>query len=95
MSRQSTYMSLMDKHGRESPVKLAREERKRDADKGMAEYRAREEAANKNMLRLRALRLAHDAANPPVSKKAKRTRPRKSESLSQYLKREADAGRGT
>jgi hypothetical protein len=88
-------MSLMDKQGRESPVKLAREERRRDADKGMAEYRTREDAANMNMLRLRALRLAHEAANPPAQKTAKRAKPKKSESLSQYLKRETDAGRGT
>jgi hypothetical protein len=85
----------MDKHGRESPVKLAREERRRDADKGIAEYRAREEAANTNMLRLRALRLAHEASNPPAQKVAKKTKPKKSESLTQYLKRETDAGRGT
>ncbi|MDQ8728152.1 hypothetical protein [Bradyrhizobium sp. LHD-71] len=61
----------------------------------MAEYRAREEAINKNMLRLRALRLAHEAASPPARKIAKRAKPKKSENLSQYLKRETDAGRGT
>lgn len=85
----------MNKHGRQSRVKLAREERKRDADKGLTEYRAQEEAANKNMLRLRALRLAHEAANPPVQKIAKKTKSKTSESLSKYLKRETDAGRGT
>lgn len=87
-------MSFMDKRGRGSRAKVTPEDRKRDADKGMAEYRAREEATNKNMLRLRALRLAHEAASPPAQKVANR-KSKKSESLSQYLKRETEAGRGT
>lgn len=75
---------------------MATEKRRRDTDKGMAEYRAREEAESKNMLRLRALRLAREAASPPARNIAERAKPKKkSESLSQYLKRETDAGRGT
>lgn len=78
--------------------KLTAEQKKIEGNKALAEYRAREEAINKNTERLRALRLAHEAQNPPAPKsagKAKSAGNAKKTSLSQYLKRETDAGRGT
>jgi hypothetical protein len=51
-------------------LKKTPEQKKAEAEQGLAEYRAREAAVNKNMERLRALRLAHEAANPPVEKLA-------------------------
>lgn len=51
-------------------VKKTPEQKRAEAEQGLAEYRAREAAVNKNMERLRALRLAHEAANPPVAKPA-------------------------
>ena len=51
-------------------LKKTPEQKKAEAEQGLAEYRAREAAVNKNMERLRALRLAHEAENPPVAKPA-------------------------
>ena len=68
-----------------------------ESDKAIADYRAREDAINRNTERLRALRLARDAQNPPpppAAKGAKAKKPSKA-SLSDYLKREADSGRKT
>jgi hypothetical protein len=77
----------------------AAQERKTEGEKALAEYRAREAAINKNTERLRALRLARDAQNPPPQpatkvKPAARTK-KQAASLSDYLKRENDAGRKT
>jgi hypothetical protein len=95
------YMEAMDnKNTRERP-KLTDEQKKREADKSLADYRAREKAVNDNMARLRAERLAREAANPPspaqakVAKQAKSKSKKGPESLASYLKREKDAGRGS
>jgi|EndMetStandDraft_2_1072991.scaffolds.fasta_scaffold891864_2 hypothetical protein len=89
-----------NKNARERP-KLTDEQKKREADKSLADYRAREKAVNDNMARLRAERLAREAANPPspapakVAKQAKSKSKKGPESLASYLKREKDAGRGS
>lgn len=89
-----------NKNTRERP-KLTDEQKKREADKSLAEYRAREKAVNDNMARLRAERLAREAANPPMpapapAKATKQVKSKKGpESLAAYLKREKDAGRGS
>jgi hypothetical protein len=87
-----------NKNTRERP-KLTDEQKKREADKSLADYRAREKAVNDNMARLRAERLAREAANPPSPAPAKVAKQAKSkkgpESLASYLKREKDAGRGS
>lgn len=85
--------------------KISPEQKKAEADKGLADYRAREAAVNKNTERLRALRLAHEAENPPVPKApkakakakvaAKPPAKKKTAKLSQYLKQESESGRGT
>jgi len=78
----------------------AASQRKSEGEKALAEYRAREDAINKNTERLRALRLARDAQTPPPqqpapkAKSAARAKQPKA-SLSDYLKRESDAGRKT
>jgi hypothetical protein len=68
-----------------------------ESDKAIAEYRAREEAINKNTERLRALRLARDAQIPPeqTTLKAGKAKKQPKASLSDFLKREADSGRKT
>lgn len=48
-----------------NPFKKSPEQKKAEAEQGLAEYRARQAAIDKNTERLRALRLAHEAANPP------------------------------
>lgn len=50
-----------------TPFKKSAEQKKVDAEQGLAEYRNRQAAIDKNTERLRALRLAHEAANPPVA----------------------------
>jgi hypothetical protein len=88
-------MSRMDKNTRERP-KLTDDQKKREADKGLADYRSREKAVNDNMARLRAERLAREATAPPTPtpvKAAKQAKSKRPESLASYLKREKDAGR--
>jgi hypothetical protein len=76
---------------------LQAQQKRFESDKAIAEYRAREEAINRNTERLRALRLARDAQNPPPPPKpvpkAKKNQPKAS--LADYLKRETDSGRKT
>jgi hypothetical protein len=62
----SSYIRLMAR--KSDPFKKTPEEKRAEAEQGLAEYRSREAAVNKNMERLRALRLAHEAANPPAAK---------------------------
>ena len=62
--RQSTYVLGMA----ESPFKKTLDQKLAEASEGYASYRAVEAAAHKNMLRLRAERLAREAANPPEAK---------------------------
>jgi len=51
---------------KDRPNKKTPEQRQAEAAQGMAAHLAEQAAINKNMLRLRALRLAHEAANPPA-----------------------------
>ena len=78
---------------------LKAQEKRFEADKVIAEYRAREEAINRNTERLRALRLARDAQNPPPPPAAKGAakigKKKPKDSLADYLKRETDSGRKT
>jgi hypothetical protein len=68
------------------------EERKRDGEKALAEQRARDEAVNKNMARLRALRLERGATGgrAPDQEKAEKKPPAK---LARYLKHQKNIGR--
>ena len=89
----------MDKKNLTAEERQLKAQQKRfESDKAIAEYRAREEAINRNTERLRALRLARDAQNPP-SQPAPRSRgtgkKKPSTSLADYLKRETDSGRKT
>lgn len=78
---------------------LAAQQRKTEGEKALADYRARQEAIDRNTERLRALRLAREAATPPEpgpTRKRAAVRNQKSKaSLSDYLKRENDSGRKT
>ena len=73
---------------------LKAQQKRFESDQAIADYRAREEAINRNTERLRALRLARDAQNPPPQPAPKAKRKPKA-SLSVYLKRETDSGRKT
>jgi hypothetical protein len=86
-----------------SPAEAQALKARRDADgkKAMAEYEASAEATRAKTERLRALRLARDAALPPVvapvkgakktkSAKAKKEAPGK---LSDWIKGQEDSGR--
>jgi hypothetical protein len=90
---------LMSKKNLTAEERALQAQQKRfESDKAIAEYRAREEAINRNTERLRALRLARDAQNPPPqpspkSKGALKKKP--NTSLADYLKRETDSGRKT
>ena len=57
-------------HMADSPVKKSLAQRHAEASESYASYRAEEEAAHTNMLRLRAERLAREATNPPEGKPA-------------------------
>ena len=92
----------MDKKNLTAEERELKAQQKRfESDKAIAEYRAREEAINRNTDRLRALRLARDAQTPPApppapkSKKVAKGKSGTSTSLSDYLKRETDSGRKT
>jgi hypothetical protein len=59
-------------------LKKSPEQRLAEAEEGIASYRAREAATYTNMLRLRAERLAREAAGPPAAKpEVTKPRPRK------------------
>lgn len=90
----------MDKKNLTAAERELKAQQKRfESDKAIAEYRAREEAINRNTERLRALRLARDAQNPPPAEpapKAKKAAKKKAnDSLTDYLKRETESGRKT
>ena len=51
------------KRNHETGKPTTADQRKRDGEKAMAERRSEAEAVNKNMARLRALRLEREAAN--------------------------------
>lgn len=90
----------MDKKNLTAAERELKAQQKRfESDKAIAEYRAREEAINRNTERLRALRLARDAQNPPPPEpapKAKKAAKKKAnDSLTDYLKRETESGRKT
>jgi len=62
----------------EDPFKKSLAQKQAEVSEGYAAYRAEEAAARANMLRLRAERLAREAANPPEAKPAATERkPRK------------------
>ncbi len=48
-------------------TKKSPEQKLAEASEGMAAYRSREAARHANMLRLRAERIAREAANPPAA----------------------------
>jgi len=52
----------------DDPFKKSLAQRQAEASQGYASYRAGEEAARANMLRLRAERLAREGAGPPEVK---------------------------
>jgi len=83
---------------------IAKAERQADGKKAMAEYEAAAEAVRAKTERLRALRLARDAANPPAAPKKsssggrgksakKEAGPKKS--LADWLTDQKNSGRNT
>ena len=78
---------------------LAAQQRKTEGEMALADYRARQAAIDKNTERLRALRLARDAQNPPPQDEPKKKRAGRAKSskasLADYLKQQQDSGRDT
>lgn len=70
----NSYMSMM---ARDSFKKKTPEEKQAEATQGLAAYRAKEAAVTANMLRLRALREARDAAPPAAEDPKPAAKPRK------------------
>jgi len=68
---------------------------KREADgkKAMAEYEANAEAVRAKTEKLRALRLARDAANPPAPPKAKSTGTKSATGTKSGKSKKADPGK--
>ena len=65
--RHASYISLMSTQSPAASERaLKAQERRAEAEKAIAEHRAREEAIDRKTERLRALRLAHEAQNPPL-----------------------------
>jgi hypothetical protein len=61
----------------DDPFKKSLAQRQAEASQGYASYRAGEEAARANMLRLRAERLAREAADPPLEAEPAEVKPRR------------------
>lgn len=83
---------------------IARAERQADGKKAMADYEAAAEAVRAKTERLRALRLARDAANPPAASKRTGTgraaksankEPASKKSLADWLTEQQNSGRKT
>ena len=88
------YICWMKKPLTSEERALQAQQKRFESDKAIADYRAREEAINRNTERLRALRLARDAQNP-VPQPTPKAKKQPKASLSDYLKRETDSGRKT
>jgi hypothetical protein len=95
-------MSILEKDGAvaEKPKKddahaeLAKLQRANDAKSATAEYEAAAAATRAKTERLRALRLARDAAAPPPAAPKRKAKPKgKSGSLSDWLDGQAKEGR--
>ena len=69
----------------------AREDRRRDGERAIAEGHARAEAINKNMARLRKLRLEREAAGEAPEVKKEPVKPRSA--LEKYLAHQKRIGR--
>ena len=77
--------------GKGKPSNTKIEDRKRDGERALAEQRAKDAAVNKNMARLRALRLEREAAGEiPQAKPPEKKQPA---SLAKYLKHQISIGR--
>ncbi|MBR1125648.1 hypothetical protein JQ628_29280 [Bradyrhizobium lablabi] len=73
LAQPNTYINGMA----DTPIKKSPAQKLAEATEGYAAYRAKETAAYTNMLRLRAERLAREAANPPEIKPAAKPKLRK------------------
>jgi hypothetical protein len=70
------------------------EDRKRQGEKAIAERRAEEAAVNKNMARLRALRLEREATGDVPQPEQKTPENKQPASVAKYLKHQKSIGRG-
>ena len=76
--------------GKGKPSNTKIEDRKRDGERALAEQRSKDAAVNKNMARLRALRLEREAAGEiPQAKPPEKKQPA---SLAKYLKHQISIG---
>ena len=61
-----------DETARRAQTLFKKEQQLREGEKAMAEYQAEQQATRDKTARLRALRLAHEAANPKTTRPAKK-----------------------
>jgi hypothetical protein len=69
------------------------EDRRRDGERALEEQRAKVDAVNKNMARLRALRLEREKAGEIPEEGEKKTRPRRPAIVVRYLNHQRRIGR--
>jgi hypothetical protein len=83
--------------GKGKPSNTKIEDRKRDGERALAEHRAKDAAVNKNMARLRALRLEREAAGETQQEtpqqQAKPPEKKQPASFAKYLKHQKSIGR--
>jgi hypothetical protein len=87
---------MADKSKHDAGAQFAKLQRAQDASKAMAEYETEAAAVRAKTARLRALRLARDAAAPPPEAPAPKRKTKKktaSKPLSDWLDDEAKEGR--
>lgn len=87
---------MADKSKNEAGAQIAKLQRAQDAKRATADYETEAAAVRAKTARLKALRLARDAAAPkpdPAAPKPKAKKKRKSAGLSEWLDGEAKGGR--
>jgi hypothetical protein len=77
----------------EANAQFAKLQRANDAKKATSEYETTAAALRAKTERLKALRLARDAAAPPPAAPSRKTRQKSKESLSNWLDGQAKEGR--
>jgi hypothetical protein len=77
----------------EANAQFAKLQRANDAKKATSDYESAAAALRTKTERLKALRLARDAAAPPPAAPKPRTRKKSKASLSEWLDGQADEGR--
>lgn len=84
---------MADKSKHDAGAQFAKLQRAQDAKKAMSDYETEAAAVRAKTERLRALRLARDAAQPAPAAPKRKGKAKKSGNLSEWLDGEAKEGR--